>query len=108
AGCGAARHASWSGHSACSGGERIRRGSIASCVPFHEPASHSREGVRARWLWSVAVRTPSAAGALYPTKHTSWCTHLGARIELSTNQLQALVVGLPWERLNEHAKVSVL
>jgi transposase len=35
-------------------------------------------------------------------------THLGARMELSTNQLQALVVGLPWERLNEHAKISVL
>ena len=29
-------------------------------------------------------------------------------MELSSNQLQALVVGLPWERLNEHAKISVL
>ena len=35
-------------------------------------------------------------------------THLGLRMELSSNQLQALVVGLPWERLNEHAKISVL
>jgi len=35
-------------------------------------------------------------------------THLGARMELSSNQLQALVVGLPWERLNEHAKINVL
>ena len=35
-------------------------------------------------------------------------THLGTRLELSSNQLQALVVGLPWERLNEHAKISVL
>ena len=35
-------------------------------------------------------------------------THLGARMELSSNQLQALVVGLPWERLNEHAKISLL
>jgi transposase len=35
-------------------------------------------------------------------------THLGTRFELSSNQLQALVVGLPWERLNEHAKIHVL
>jgi transposase len=35
-------------------------------------------------------------------------THLGLRMELSSNQLQALVVGLPWERLNEHTKISVL
>jgi transposase len=35
-------------------------------------------------------------------------THLGPRFELSSNQLQALVVGLPWERLNEHAKIHVL
>jgi transposase len=34
--------------------------------------------------------------------------HFGARMELSSDQLQALVVGLPWERLNEHAKISVL
>ncbi len=34
--------------------------------------------------------------------------HLGARFELSMSQLQALVVGLPWERLSEHAKISVL
>ena len=35
-------------------------------------------------------------------------THLGARFELSMSQLQALVVGLPWERLSEHARISVL
>jgi transposase len=35
-------------------------------------------------------------------------THLGARFELSMNQLQALVVGLPWERLSEQAKISIL
>ena len=35
-------------------------------------------------------------------------THLGTRFELSMSQLQALVVGLPWERLSEHAKISVL
>jgi transposase len=35
-------------------------------------------------------------------------THLGARFELSMSQLQALVVGLPWERLSEHAKICVL
>jgi transposase len=34
--------------------------------------------------------------------------HLGERFELSTSQLQALVVGLPWERLDEHAKISIL
>lgn len=34
--------------------------------------------------------------------------HLGPRFELSSNQLQALVVGLPWERLDEHAKIHVL
>jgi transposase len=34
--------------------------------------------------------------------------HLGVRFELSMSQLQALVVGLPWERLSEHAKISVL
>jgi transposase len=35
-------------------------------------------------------------------------THLGPRRELSSSQLQALVVGLPWERLSDHAKISVL
>ena len=35
-------------------------------------------------------------------------THLGTRFELSMNQLQALVVGLPWERLSEQAKISIL
>jgi transposase len=34
--------------------------------------------------------------------------HLGVRFELSMSQLQALVVGLPWERLSAHAKISVL
>ena len=32
--------------------------------------------------------------------------HLGLRFELSMSQLQALVVGLPWERLSEHAKIE--
>jgi transposase len=35
-------------------------------------------------------------------------THRGTRFELSTSQLQALVVGLPWERLDEYAKISIL
>ena len=35
-------------------------------------------------------------------------THLGTRFELSMSQLQALAVGLPWERLNEHANISIL
>jgi len=35
-------------------------------------------------------------------------THLGAHFELSMSQLQALVVGLPWERLNEHTKIAIL
>ncbi len=35
-------------------------------------------------------------------------THLGAHFELSMSQLQALVVGLPWERLSEHAKIAIL
>ena len=34
--------------------------------------------------------------------------HLGTRFELSMGQLQALAVGLPWERLDEHAKISIL
>lgn len=34
--------------------------------------------------------------------------HLGARFELSMSQLQALAVGLPWERLDVHAKISIL
>ena len=34
--------------------------------------------------------------------------HLDTRAELSMSQLQALVVGLPWERLSEHAKICVL
>lgn len=34
--------------------------------------------------------------------------HLGTRFELSMSQLQALVVGLPWERLSEHANICVL
>jgi transposase len=35
-------------------------------------------------------------------------THLGTRVELTSEQLQALVVGLPWERLTQHAKIRVL
>jgi transposase len=35
-------------------------------------------------------------------------THRGERVELSMNQLQALSVGLPWERLDEYAKISIL
>ena len=35
-------------------------------------------------------------------------THLGSRIELTSEQLGALVVGLPWQRLDEHARISVL
>ena len=35
-------------------------------------------------------------------------THLGARIELTSEQLRALVVGLPWQRLTENARISVL
>jgi len=35
-------------------------------------------------------------------------THLGTRVELTTEQLQALVVGLPWEPLTEHANIRVL
>lgn len=34
--------------------------------------------------------------------------HRGERFELSMSQLQALAVGLPWERLDEHAKISIL
>lgn len=33
--------------------------------------------------------------------------HLGTRFELSMSQLQALAVGLPWECLDEHAKISI-
>jgi transposase len=29
-------------------------------------------------------------------------------LELSTQQLQALVVGLPWERLTEHTNIRIL
>jgi transposase len=35
-------------------------------------------------------------------------THLGSRLELTNEQLRALVVGLPWQRLGEHARISVL
>lgn len=35
-------------------------------------------------------------------------THLGPRIELTSEQLRALVVGLPWQRLTENARISVL
>ncbi len=35
-------------------------------------------------------------------------THLGTRIELTHEQLRALVVGLPWQRLPENARISVL
>src|SRR3954468_21343797 len=35
-------------------------------------------------------------------------THLGSRLELTSEQLQALVVGLPWQRLSEYARISVL
>jgi transposase len=35
-------------------------------------------------------------------------THLGTRIELTSEQLRALVVGLPWQRLLENARISVL
>jgi transposase len=35
-------------------------------------------------------------------------THLGSRLELTKEQLSALVVGLPWQRLSEHARISIL
>jgi len=35
-------------------------------------------------------------------------THLGARAQLTSEQLRALVVGLPWQRLDEHARISIL
>jgi len=35
-------------------------------------------------------------------------THRGERFELSMSQLQAFAVGLPWERLDEHAKIRIL
>lgn len=35
-------------------------------------------------------------------------THLGTRVELTSEQLRALVVGLPWERLTEHGRICVL
>lgn len=34
--------------------------------------------------------------------------HLGSNFELTSEQLQALVVGLPWQRLSEYARISVL
>lgn len=34
--------------------------------------------------------------------------HLGPRVELTSEQLQALVVGLPWERLSEYGRICVL
>jgi transposase len=33
---------------------------------------------------------------------------IAAHIELTSEQLQALIVGLPWERLNEYATIRVL
>jgi transposase len=35
-------------------------------------------------------------------------THLGSRFELTNEQLRALVVGLPWQRLSDHARISIL
>jgi transposase len=35
-------------------------------------------------------------------------THRGTRVELTSEQLRALVVGLPWERLTEHGRICVL
>jgi transposase len=35
-------------------------------------------------------------------------TYLGARIELTIEQLRALVVGLPWQRLIESSHISIL
>jgi transposase len=35
-------------------------------------------------------------------------THLNSSFELTTEQLHALVVGLPWQRLDEYARISVL
>ncbi len=35
-------------------------------------------------------------------------THLGSNFELTNEQLHALVVGLPWQRLSEHARISVV
>lgn len=35
-------------------------------------------------------------------------THLGPRIELMSEQVRALVVGLPWQRLTEHTRISIL
>jgi transposase len=34
--------------------------------------------------------------------------HRGERFELSMTQVQAFAVGLPWERLDEYAKISIL
>jgi len=52
-------------------------------------------------LWLCARR-------LQPGHFIRPSKQLGVRFELSINQLQALVVGLPWERLSAHANIHVV
>jgi hypothetical protein len=58
--------------------------------------------VRHRWNTQLCARRLQQGHFMRPS------THRGERFELSMSQLQAFAVGLPWERLDEHAKISIL
>ena len=72
----------------------------ALCLSLCQPSRQSHEGIGARRTGRLVGRTPLAPGKF------SWPSDRhGDQVELNTKQLQALVVGLPWQWLGSDGAI---
>ena len=84
-------------------GRGVRRGPAAPCVPVHQPPRQPDQGAGARRLRCVAGGATTCTGAA-----SSGPAPEPVALALSREQFDALVLGLPWQRLAKAGVISVL
>ena len=81
---------------------------FGSARPHHAYLFANRRANRMKVLVHDGIGVWLAARRLNQGKFAWGDARLGSRLMLSTEQLQALVTGLPWQRLGDGAVITVL
>ncbi len=85
-------------------GRRVWCGEAALRLSVRQPPCQPDEGAVARWRGHLACRT-----AFEPRQIFHWPgTHRGLEVGLNAEQLQALVLGLPWQRVGANGAITMI